>query len=173
MKMVERALLLLVLVIAGAFLGWMGREAVGLPAPEPKVIERHFHTTDNITTYGVQAVYIDRPVIVTEVEKVYVERPFYLPSPNNRNFTSLAELVQWLHSDNTSEMEYTGVNPLAIDCDNFAIILQANADCSGGYFMNFQTNGFLEHAYNTTIIDGVLYGIEPQTDRVWRMTPLD
>ncbi len=158
---------LILLVLGSAFAsGYVcAKEAI---EPEiitvTKVIERHFHTSEST----VQAIYIDKPV---EVDKlVYVDKPFYLPSPNNRHFTSLAEAYQWLKNDKTDELEYTGPNPNAIDCDNFAYILQANAD-RAGYLVSVQCER--DHLYNTILIGNLMYGIEPQTDRIWKIGELD
>lgn len=136
----------------------------------PEILERHYYYTENITDEKVEIVYVDRPI---EVEKiVYVDRPVAVPQSLNRYFTDLAELNRWVKKDGTNELQYTGINKYAIDCDNFAYILQANAD-RDGFLMSVEHDELKNHEFNTVRIGNIVYGIEPQTDRIWKLRELD
>lgn len=164
---------MIALLIAG-FLVMVGFWALyNHPTAKPEVIEVtkviEHRTEHKVTTHEVQAIYIDVPVIVTEIE--YVDKPVIVyQTATPRYFTSLAEAVRFLKLDDTDKMEFTGEGLLGIDCDNFALILQANA-LSKGFLLNFENDG--DHYHNTFILDNTLYGIEPQTDRIWKIEPLD
>ena len=119
--------------------------------------------------------YVEKPVIryVVETEVVekmvetVVEKPVEL-----RDFTSLAELEDWLASDGTDGLHFLfgddGIypNPAYEDCDDYAVVLQRSAEESG-YRISVQVDTRKHHALNCVFIGNEVFFIEPQTDEVW------
>lgn len=86
-----------------------------------------------------------------------------------RDFNSVAELELFLLLDKTDQHEYI---PETYDCDDFAIDLMLAAEAQG-YRMNVQFDFQIGHAFNSVIIDGMIYLIEPQNDAFYLFGPLD
>jgi len=143
------------------------------------------------TTYIPQVEYVETDhYIIEEVEKeveIEVEVPIKL-----REFESLEELETWLANDRTDGKHYmfnwvddeaainlegqTSANfyihPDYQDCDDYARILQDNAN-KDGFEMSVQLDEIKHHALNTAIIGNKVYFIEPQTDDIERWENLD
>lgn len=84
-----------------------------------------------------------------------------------KEFGSVEELEQWLADDPTSENEYVETT---YDCDDFSIDL-SRAALADRYWLGLYIVS--NHMLNFTIIDGGVYRIMPQTDRVDYWTRLD
>ena len=139
----------------------------GYDAYEPRVIEHYY--TNEITTEKVKVVYVEKPVEVDKIE--YVDKPVYVPQPV-RLFRTKAELESWLKEDKTDRLEYGVVNDF--DCDEFAIILQANAYRDGFLISTELTgSGNWFHLQNTAVVGNTIYLIEPQNDSVKKLCNLD
>lgn len=77
-----------------------------------------------------------------------------------KEFESVEELEEWLADDPISENEYVSTT---YDCDDFAIDLSLAA-LADGYWIGLRLAP--NHMSNFTIIDGCLYLIEAESDRV-------
>jgi len=84
-----------------------------------------------------------------------------------KEFGSVEELEQWLADDPTSENEYVKTT---YDCEDFAIDLSLAA-LADGYWIGLCL--MPNHMSNFTIIDGCVYRIEAESDRVEYRGTLD
>ena len=110
--------------------------------------------------------------------------------PELEHFESLAALSAWLAHDDTDSYEYV---PSTFDCDDFAATLQSHA-IEDGYVLNAQILYYDDmvgwriyvdgescslssfggyHALNMAVIGNEIYLIEPQTDEVYLICPVD
>jgi hypothetical protein len=92
-------------------------------------------------------------------------------SPTPTEFSSLAELYLFVCESGVNFEKYVKQTH---DCDDFARELQREAlSWHGGRILNVQLTGDGKHMLNTAIIGNTLYQIEPQTDEVRMICPLD
>ena len=94
------------------------------------------------------------------------------PSVGIREFVSLQELQDWLERDELDSYVYKDTD---FDCDDFAYELVRRA-WNDGYYMETEVmrieNGN-NHITNKTKIGNMLYKINPETDEVIELCPLD
>lgn len=84
-----------------------------------------------------------------------------------RAFESIDELKQFLADDKTNEQTY--IKP-HFDCDDFAMMLQANA-FRQGYIMNCEYQ--FHHMFCMAVIGNEIHRVEPETDEVTFMAYVD
>lgn len=77
-----------------------------------------------------------------------------------KEFRSVAQLKIWLGNDDTDQMEWINNT---FDCDDFSRMLVDHARADG---YKVYTYNVAYHMKCMTTINGIIYGIEPQTDNI-------
>lgn len=95
-----------------------------------------------------------------------------LPEPTAplSDWASLDELRQFLVQDATNSRAYSNAS---FDCDDFAMMLRANA-AAAGYNMELQiAPAALYHMINLAVVGNSIYYVYPQTDKIVYCADLD
>jgi len=117
---------------------------------------------------GKKIVDINTPVEVIKTMEVPVDRPvLQLP----RQFENYTELYTWLKEIKISVVIKSDTLFSKVDCDDFALTLQAKA-LADGYIINVEREPS-NHAMNSAIIGNDWYLIEPTNNTITHWTELD
>ena len=153
--------------ILGAISAFMFGVAYGISqVPEPVVKT----VIQEVPVEVIQEVEVVKEVEV--IREVVVEVPVVSPNgqPDMAYFPSYSAAKEWLAQDKTDEIPFNGWR---FDCNNYAQTLMENAIRDGWYIStDARCTSTGCHMYCTTIINGYLFEIEPQTDMISRWLTL-
>ena len=96
------------------------------------------------------------------IQGIYINNQTIQADDYPREFESLGEFWDWIDEDDTNLQEYDRVE---FNCIDFSLQLQRRA-LEDGYIVSTEVLPVAAHWVNAVVIDGVVYFVEPQNDRV-------
>ena len=114
----------------------------------------------------IKEVYIDREVLPTiKLVEFRVEIDHIHNESGLHEFNTVKDLMEWLATDNISDRPYVDSSYV---CSDFAIALVKSA-YNDGKFMGISRISDRRHQVNFTMIDRIIWEIDPITDHVKRV----